>query len=78
MPPVVILGDSPARGADGVVFVNACHGVGSPPGAGSFEFDDVAEARAAGLGVLHALMVPVGSGAGKALAGTSLSSSACE
>lgn len=76
MPPAVILGGSPARGADGVVLVHARHGVGSPPTAGGFEFDDVPEAGAAGFGGFHAFMVPVGSGAGKALAGASLSSTA--
>lgn len=54
---VVVLGGSPARGADGVVLVEGRHDVRAPPGAGGFEFDAVAGLLRARVGVLHASMM---------------------
>lgn len=66
MPPVVVLGGSPARGADGVVLVEGRHDVRAPPGAGGFEFNAVAVTCGARVGVLHAGMVPGKAGPRKA------------
>lgn len=66
MPTVVVFGGSPARSRDGVVLVVRRDDVGPPPGAGGFEFDAVAEAGRARVGVLHASMMQGKAGPRKA------------